>query len=105
MMGSLEGQWSDVLADWAALGAALAAAIRKKIACLPRGGIITLIDRVSHGEHDRQMLENLAADFVRSKWCPDFQDHTLIIFSRWNPIQFRSALLTANATETLRSEL
>ena len=104
MMGSLEGQWSDVAADGTVLARHLATAIRKKIGCLPRGGIIALIDRVSSGEHDRQMLQDVAADFIRSKWCPDFQEHVLIVFSRWNPIQFRSSLITSNATETMRSE-
>jgi hypothetical protein len=93
IMGAWDSAWTDVQDEWIACAKHLAATIREKMKGLPSGGIIGIVDRISHGSDDRQFLAKLAWDFINSGRCRDFTPYTLILLSRWNPIQFYSSLI------------
>lgn len=93
MMGSMEGQFSDVKDEWIALAKYLVAAIRKKVEGLPKGGVIGIVNRATYWDHALQFLARLTGDFVDSEHGRNFASHTFILHSRWNPLKFHSALI------------
>jgi hypothetical protein len=93
IMGRVEGEWSDVQDEWIALAKSLVAAIRKKVEALPNGGVIGIANRATFSDHATQFLAQLAGDFVGSDQGQKFASHTFVLHTRWNPLQFHSALI------------
>lgn len=90
MLGMGDGAWSDVIDDLIVMRNFLWASIRKKMAALPNGGIIAVVNHVQVAEHET--LAGIITDFLASEAFSDFGPYTLILHQRWNSLQFRSAL-------------
>jgi hypothetical protein len=90
MLGIGDDAWSDVIDDLIVMRNYLVTSIRKKMAALPNGGIIAVVNHVQIADHDT--LAGVITDFLTSEPFSDFGPYTLILHERWNPLQFRSAL-------------
>jgi hypothetical protein len=91
LISGIDDVWGDASETLAATFNEFTSAVAKKVQRLPPGGIVVVDDRATHDSHEREILiKGLRAE------SKSHLQHTIILFQRNNPLQFWSALLTAD---------
>jgi hypothetical protein len=91
LISGIDDVWADASETLAATFQEFISAVAKKVERLTPGGIVVVDDRATHDSREREILiKGLRAE------SGSHLQHTIILFQRNNPLQFWSALLTAD---------
>ena len=100
LIAGIDDVWADASETLAAMFHEFTSGVAKKVERLTPGGIVVVDDRATHDSREREIL----IKGLRAESGSRLQ-HTIILFQRNNPLQFWSALLTADKLLIRQSHL